>query len=100
MRFDDMSTHAAQKDGEQGKITSIHELWEKFIEACQKNYKAGPYVTIDKSLLPFRGKCSFKVYMPSKLGKYGIKVWSMVDASNAYLMNTQIYKGKSLDGPE
>ena len=61
MRFDDMSTHATQKDGEQGKITPIHELWEKFIEACQKNYTAGPYVTIDELLLAFRGKCLFKV---------------------------------------
>ena len=72
----------------------------KFIEACKKNYSAGPYVTIDESLLAFRGRCSFKVCMPSKPGKYGIKVWSMVDASNAYLLNAQIYKGKGPCGPE
>ena len=87
IRFDDMSTRANRKDGEQGRIAPIHELWEKFIEACKKNYSAGPYVTIDESLLAFRGRCLFKVYMPSKPGKYGIKVWSMVDASNAYLLN-------------
>ena len=56
MRFDDMTTRAARKDGEQGKIALIHELWEKFIEACQKNYKAGPCVTIYESLLAFREK--------------------------------------------
>ena len=38
--------------------------------------------------------------MPSKPGKYGIKVWSMVDASNAYLMNAQIYKEKGPYSPE
>ena len=100
IRFDDMSTRATRKDGEQGRITPIHELWEKFIEACKKNYSAGPYVTIDELLLAFRGRCLFKVYMPSKPGKYGIKVWSMVDASNAYLLNAQIYKGKGPCGPE
>ena len=100
MRFGDMYTRAARKDGEQGKIALIHELWEKFIKACQKNYTASPYVTIDESLLAFRGKCSFKVCITSKPGKYGIKVWSMVDVSNAYLMNAQIYKGKLSDGPE
>ena len=99
-RFDDMSARATRKDGEQGRIAPIHELWEKFIEACKKNYSAGPYVTIDESLLAFRGRCSFNVYMPSKPCKYGIEVWSMVDASNAYLLNAQIYKGKGLCGPE
>ena len=38
--------------------------------------------------------------MSSKPGTYGIKVWFLVDASNAYLMNAQIYKGKGPDGPE
>ena len=66
----------------------------------QKNYSDGPYVTIDESLLAFRGRCLFKVYMPYKPGKYGIKVWYMVDASNAYLLNAQIYKGKGPRGPE
>ena len=47
IRFNDMSICAARKDGERGKIASMHELWEKFIQACQKNYKAGLYVTID-----------------------------------------------------
>ena len=100
IRFDDMSTRATRKDGEQGRIAPIHELGEKFIEACKKSYSADPYVTIDESLLAFRGRCSFKVYMPSKPGKYGIKVWSMFDASNAYLLNAQIYKGKGPCGPE
>ena len=94
MRFGDISTRAAGNDGEQGKIALIHELRKKFIEACQKNYKTGPCTTIDKSLLAFREKCSFKVCMPFNPGKYDIKVWSMAGASNAYLINAQIYKEK------
>ena len=43
IRFDDMSTRATRKGGEQGRIAPIHELWEKFIEACKKNYSAGCY---------------------------------------------------------
>ena len=55
---------------------------------------------MDESLVPFRGRCSFKVYMPSKPSKYGIKIWCMVDVTNAYLLNAQIYSGKSPDGSE
>lgn len=91
-----MYTRAERKNGEQGKAAPILHVWEKFIEARQVNYKAGPYVTVDESRLAFRGKCSFRVYMPSKPDKYGIKVRSMVDAKNAYLPNAQIYRGKVL----
>ena len=100
IRFDKMSMREMRRYGEQGKLAPIYKIWHRFIEACQKSYKAGSCVTIDESLVPFRGRCSFKVYMPSKPSKYGIKIWCMVDATNAYLLNAQIYSGKSPDGPE
>ncbi|XP_069178889.1 piggyBac transposable element-derived protein 4 isoform X2 [Procambarus clarkii] len=94
IRFDDMNTRMERKSGEQGWLAPIHDVFERFVEACQVNYKASAYVTIDELLLPFRGKCPFKVYMPQKTDKYGIKVWSMADATNAYLLNAQIYREK------
>ena len=100
LRCDDMSTQEVQKIGEQGKLAPMHELWQKFIEACQINYKAGPDVTVDESLLSRRGRCSFKVYMPSKLTKYGINVWSVVNPGNLYLLDAQVCRGKGPGGPE
>ena len=41
-----MSTQEVHKTGEQGKLATTHELWQSFIEACQINYKVGPYVTL------------------------------------------------------
>jgi len=32
-------------------------------------------VCVDKQLALFRGRCPFKVYIPSKPGKYEIKIW-------------------------
>ena len=94
IRFDKTSTREMRRNDEQGKLAPVNEIWHRFIEACQKSYKAGSCVTIDESLVPFRGRCSFEVYVPSKPSKYGIKIWCMVDASNAYLLNAQIYSGK------
>lgn len=37
-------------------------------------YNPGLEVTVDERLAPFRGCCSFKVYIPSKPGKYGRKI--------------------------
>ena len=50
--------------------------------------------------MAFNGKCSFKVYMPSKPDKHGIKVWTCCDSKSSYLLNAKIYKGKELDKKE
>ena len=33
------------------------------------------------------------MFIPSKPGKYGIKIWALCDATNAYLCNAKIYIG-------
>lgn len=47
----------------------------------------------------FRGNAYSNVNA-SKPGKYGIKVWSIVDASNVYHLNARVYTGKGPFGPE
>ena len=55
---------------------------------------------MDEQLVNYRGRCPFKVYIPSKPGKYGVKVWAACDAKNGYVCNAQIYSGKSGPTPE
>ena len=57
-------------------------------------------MTVDEQLCNTRGRCSFKSYIPSKPGKYGIKIWCICDAENAYFLNGQIYTGKSGNSTE
>lgn len=53
---------------------------------------------MDERLVPFRGKCPFRQYIPSKPGKYGIKIWAACDAKTSYAWNLQIYTGKAASG--
>ena len=48
-------------------------------------------------LLKFRGRCSFRQYMPSKPGRYGIKFWILADVQNNYCYNTMPFLGKDGD---
>lgn len=49
-------------------------------------------------LVPFRGRCRFKVNMPKKPAKYGLKVMVMADAKTYYFLNGYVYTGKTCDG--
>ncbi|KAL3973674.1 NLR family CARD domain-containing protein 3 [Sarotherodon galilaeus] len=82
IRFDNRETRAA-----------IRDVWDKWVEILPLLYNPGPHVTVDKRLFPFRGRCPFQQYMPTKPTKYGIKIWAC-DAKSSYAWNMQVYTGK------
>ena len=48
---------------------------------------------MDEQLVVFRSHCPFRVYIPSKPGKYGLKVWACCDSDTAYITNFELYTG-------
>ena len=93
IRFDNFTERAKRATG-RDKLGPIRDIFEKFIKNSQKLMMPKDCLTVDEQLIPFRGRCSFKQYIPSKPAKYGIKVWALCDASNFYLFNAEIYCGK------
>lgn len=96
LRFDNSEDRHERK--KEMKEAAIGELFYKFIENSQSCYKTGLSVCIDEMLVPFRGRSSFKMYIPNKPAKYGIKVQCLTDAKTNYLFNAYIYVGKGSDG--
>lgn len=91
LRFDDMNTRIERKA--EDKLAPIRELFEEFVHACQRCYTVGEYVTLDEMLEAFRGRCSFRQYMPKKPAKYGLKIQALVDARLFYTLNLEVYVG-------
>ncbi|XP_046391494.1 piggyBac transposable element-derived protein 4-like [Ischnura elegans] len=90
--FDDKAKRSVrpQKD----KFAPIREVWEKLNTNFKKHYLPGSNITVDEQLIPYRGKCPFKQYMPSKPDKYGMKVWWACDSETFYPLNSLPYLGK------
>lgn len=65
-----------------------------FIQHCLKYYTPSEYLTVDETLLSFRGRCPFKMFIPSKPDKYGIKIISLCDARTFYFISGIPYVGK------
>lgn len=68
IRFDDINNR-----NERRELAPIREVFEYFIANFQNNFIASEYLTVDEQLLAFRGRCSFKQYIPSKPAKYRLK---------------------------
>ena len=50
-------------------------------------------ITVDESLIKYKGHLSFRQYLPSKSTKQGIKIHSHCEASTGYMCNFQVYTG-------
>lgn len=96
LRFDDSNTRVQRRTID--KAAPISEIFSQSVSNSQKAYCLIEYATMDEILVPFRGRCSFKVYMPKKPHKYSIKIRCLCDAKTSYLYNAYIYTGKDLDG--
>ncbi|XP_046389251.1 piggyBac transposable element-derived protein 4-like [Ischnura elegans] len=97
LRFDDKATRSDRKLLD--KLAPVREVFDIFVQNCRESYSLGEYVTIDEMLSKFRGRCAFRQYIPSKPGKYGIKIFSLADSKTFYTGNLEVYVGKQPEGP-
>lgn len=92
MRFDNKVTRLERRATD--KLAAIRDVWEIFVSQLRKFYIPGSDITVDEQLVPFRGKCPFRQYIPSKPAKYGVKIWWACDANTSFPLNGSVYLGR------
>jgi len=68
----------------------IDHLKTKFKDCCHYS----EHLSIDESMIKFKGISSMKQYLPMKPIKRGFKCWVMCDSKNGYVFDVDIYKGR------
>lgn len=96
VRFDDRSTRQERKKTD--NMAAFRNIFDQFVQRCQTSYSPSEFLTIDEMLLSFRGRCLFRVYIPNKPAKYGLKILALVDAKSFYVLNLEVYAGKQPPG--
>lgn len=79
------------------------KLWKirMILTHIQKTYQDTLYpfenLCIDESLMLFKGRLSFKQYIPSKRHRFGVKFYVLCDCETGYILNFIIYCGAGSD---
>lgn len=98
-RFLDILQYWHFSDGDQvcsnNRLFKISTLVEKINRNFQKVVKPGKEVTIDESMIPWRGRLHFRQYIPNKRHKYGIKLYKLC-LIEGYTYKIKLYSGKNL----
>lgn len=97
-KFQNISRYLHYNNDESNdKLRKIRPLFEIMTEKFQKLYRPGPKVSIDESLLKFKGRLSIRQCNLSKRARFGIKLYKCCDSGNGYIYNLSIYKGKDTE---
>jgi hypothetical protein len=94
LRFDSKDERIARRRNE--KMAPIRDFFNLFVLQLPKYFKPFDSVTIDEQLVAFRGRCSFRQYMPNKPAKYGLKYFMMCCSSTYYVLGIIPYCGKDV----
>lgn len=81
------------------RLVKIRNLLTLCLEQYQTVFYPDEALSLDESLLLFRGRLNFRTYMKGKKTKYGIKFYELC-SPDGYVHNIEIYKGKSNDDEE
>ena len=57
-------------------------------------YTPGQFLSIDESMISFKGHLSFIQYLPKKPHKWGMKAWVLAESTSGYMWNWKLYLGK------
>lgn len=102
-RFDKISQYLHVNDRQQNvprgqpghdKLYLVRPILEAVLDNCLRNYNPHQNVSVDEAMVKFRGRLSWRQYLPAKPTKYGIKVWMRADPTNGYVNEFQVYTGR------
>ncbi|KXJ16436.1 PiggyBac transposable element-derived protein 4 [Exaiptasia diaphana] len=82
-------------DANYDRLYKIRQIINTVLKNSQRCYSPKKAIAVDEGMIAFKGRLSFRQYMPAKPMKYGIKVWMAADSTNGYVMNFEIYMGSS-----
>ena len=80
------------------RLYKVRPLIEYLVSKFKSVYIPSREILIDEELMLWKGRLQFKQYIPNKRSRFGIKFFSLCEASR-YLWNSYVYLGKQNNIP-
>ncbi|KAL7644212.1 UNVERIFIED_CONTAM: hypothetical protein RMT77_005038 [Armadillidium vulgare] len=93
LHFEDASKTIDFSNERERRLRELNPLMHILDEAIGKKYYPSQNLSLDESLLLWKGRLIFRQYIKSKRSRFGIKIFKLVD-SNGVTVKTNVYTGK------
>jgi len=85
--------NTALPDNNKDKLYKIRHMIDQMNFVFKQHYFGTREVSVDESMIKFKGRSSLKQYNPMKPIKRGYKLWCLAD-QKGYIMNFKVYQGR------
>ncbi|GFW43350.1 piggyBac transposable element-derived protein 4 [Trichonephila clavipes] len=78
------------------KLKKIREFHNLIVHKFKSVYVLKPDISVDESLIAYKGQLNWKQYIPQKRARFGIKLFQLCESKSGYIWNSLIYTGKGI----
>ena len=78
----------------QDKLWKVRPIYDMLRRKFAQFFRPFQNLVIDESLVLFRGRLSFRQYIPAKRHRWGIKYFVLCDCKTGYVLDFLVYSGK------
>lgn len=75
------------------RIDKVKILQDRLITTFKSNMQPSSELSVDETMVGFRGRFGPKQYIPNKPSKYGIKAFTIADSNTGYILDILVYTG-------
>lgn len=76
------------------RLFHVRKILTKLNQTFSEHYQLGAHVSVDESIVPFKGRTHMKQYCKDKPHKWGVKIWCLCCADTGYFYSFAPYAGK------
>ena len=80
-------------DADVDKLFKVRPLIDHLLKKFQEVYTPSQNISVDESLVKWKGRIHFKQYIPNKRARYGLKIFCLCETSG-YTYRFCVYTGK------
>jgi len=77
------------------RLRKIRPVVDHLRDVFSSSFLPSRYVSVDESLLLWKGRLGWKQYIPKKRSRFGTKTYELFDSHTGYLWNFVVYTGKT-----
>lgn len=87
--------HLSDKEDNGDPAFKFREILDMFRNKFQSNYIPEENISMDESLLLWKGRLSWKRYIPLKRARFGMETYILAEAESGYVWDVLPYTGKN-----
>lgn len=89
--------HNANEYDKEDPFHKIRPMLTEILHNTNENYVPPQSLALDETMIAFKGRSKYKVYMPLKPVRYGFKAFTVTSSEEPIVLNLSIYDGKKRD---